>query len=222
MATWGLHMRIAEGLLEQDITLNHKEFIVGNIGPDCGMPNEDWSAFTPPTKISHFKNATTNEIDAQLFYETYIEKANPLEEGYAYLVGYYIHLLTDIKFTAYIQGKIDSDPLYAPLKEDDKFIWTIKKDWYDLDHLYFRDNQESVFYTVFQHVEMFPEYLAHYPQGATIRQIKHITNFYLKSGEDLDRVYQYLTMDEMNTFVKTSLNEFGDIIKTLTNKKTSA
>lgn len=33
-----------------------------------------------------------------------------------------------------IDNKMDKDENYVKLKTDKKFIWTIKKDWYDLDH----------------------------------------------------------------------------------------
>ena len=39
-------MRIAEHFMNINTNLNNKEFFVGNIGPDCGVPNEDWSQIT--------------------------------------------------------------------------------------------------------------------------------------------------------------------------------
>ena len=55
MASWMVHLRIADKLLDQIPGLSPTEFIVGNIAPDSGVPIADWSAFSPPTKISHFK-----------------------------------------------------------------------------------------------------------------------------------------------------------------------
>ena len=56
MASWMVHLRIADRLLDQFPDLSPIEFIVGNIAPDSGVPNEDWSAFSPPTSVSHFKS----------------------------------------------------------------------------------------------------------------------------------------------------------------------
>ena len=39
MATWGVHIRIAEDLLKMINSLDPTSFLVGNIGPDCGKPN---------------------------------------------------------------------------------------------------------------------------------------------------------------------------------------
>lgn len=41
MASWMVHLRIADLLLSQISGLCPTEFIVGNIAPDSGVPNED-------------------------------------------------------------------------------------------------------------------------------------------------------------------------------------
>ncbi|MFT9493878.1 hypothetical protein [Anaerosolibacter sp.] len=56
MATWGAHIRIAETILKIYIDLDEKSFLIGNVGPDCGEPNKDWSEFSPPKKVSHWTN----------------------------------------------------------------------------------------------------------------------------------------------------------------------
>ena len=53
MASWMVHLRIADKLLDKIPNLSPVEFIVGNIAPDSGVPNEDWSRFPPDTKTSH-------------------------------------------------------------------------------------------------------------------------------------------------------------------------
>ena len=54
MATWMVHLRIADGIMKEIPKLERQEFIMGNIAPDSGVPNEDWSVFTPNTNVSHF------------------------------------------------------------------------------------------------------------------------------------------------------------------------
>lgn len=204
MATWGLHIRIAERLLARISTLEKESFLIGNIGPDCGMPNSDWSAFDPPTEISHWKDQEKKIINPDLFLEKCFSRHKEGDEK-SFLLGYYAHLLTDIEFATMIKQKKSNDPLYQKLKEDKNFIWTIKRDWYDLDHLYFREHPDSIFFKVFQHVKEFPDYLHYYPKGAIIRQVKYITDFYLKSSDDLDREYQYLTAAEMDNFLDNAI-----------------
>jgi len=45
MATWIAHLRIAENILNKGYNFEPKAFVVGNIGPDSGVPNEDWSSW---------------------------------------------------------------------------------------------------------------------------------------------------------------------------------
>ena len=207
MATWGLHLRIAEALLERGYDLDEAMFAVGNIGPDCGMPNEDWSAFDPPTSVSHWKmeGDSKADIDADKFYRSHLAKELVDHKEKSFLVGYYVHLLTDIAFANYYRHRKKNDPLYAPLHSDPKFIWTIKEDWYDLDHLYFREHPKSLFYRVFQHVSEVDNYLDYYPEGAIIRQVRYITEFYQNPSDKLDREYIYLSMADMNQFVDKTL-----------------
>ena len=56
MASWMVHLRIADNLLSRMPHLSPIEFIMGNMAPDSGVPNADWSAFSPPTRISHFSS----------------------------------------------------------------------------------------------------------------------------------------------------------------------
>ena len=96
MATWMVHLRVAEQMLEVFPRLERQEFIVGNIAPDSGVPNEDWSVFTPDTNTSHFK--TDGEIDIPKFLNKYMtgEKwAAYGEKAKSFFLGYYVHLLTD-------------------------------------------------------------------------------------------------------------------------------
>jgi len=55
MASWIVHLRITDKLLDRLSDLSSAEFVIGNIAPDSGIPNEDWSAFTPSADISHLE-----------------------------------------------------------------------------------------------------------------------------------------------------------------------
>ena len=60
MASWMVHLRVADLLLSRLEGITETEFIVGNIAPDSGVPNENWTAYTPSTKLSHFKSYLEN------------------------------------------------------------------------------------------------------------------------------------------------------------------
>ncbi|MBU5427575.1 zinc dependent phospholipase C family protein [Tissierella pigra] len=218
MATWGAHIRIAEVILNQDSSLDEEYFLVGNVGPDCGEPNEDWSEFFPLKSVSHWISEE-NFIEAEKFYEKYLNKKIDDNKLYSFLLGYYVHLLTDIQWSNMINEKKKTDKEYKKLETDKKFIWTIKKDWYDLDHLYFRKNPNSIFHRIFKNIESFPDYLDYYPNGAIERQLKYISGFYTKYNGNPEREYIYLTEEEMNDFVNEKSNYIIELLKEKESRK---
>lgn len=204
MATWGVHIRIAERFANKYNQLDEAKFAAGNIGADCGQPNKDKSNFTPSIKISHWYDEN-NKINAVNFYNAHLDKGIEDREKWSFLVGYYIHLMTDIRWRQLIVDFKKTNSHYAKLNTDKKFIWTIKKDWYDLDHVYFSEHPECIFFTAFQHIRDFPDYLDYYPEGAIQKRITSITNFYNSTHDNLDREYVYLSMDDMNVFIEKTI-----------------
>jgi len=213
MATWGLHLRLAEAVLNRGYDLDEAMFAVGNIGPDCGVPNEDWSAFDPPSEVSHWKVSAKGGIESEKFYDAYLGRGIEDYGQKSFLIGYYVHLLTDIAFTKLYKEMKEKNPLYAPLQENPKFIWTIKEDWYDLDHVYFRDHPDSLFHRVFQHVTQVPNYLNYYPEGAILRQVKNITAYYKEPSDNLDRDYIYLSSEVMNQFIEDTVGGICEVLE---------
>lgn len=205
MATWIAHMRIAEYFMHRYEQLNNAEFLVGNIGPDCGVPNEDWSAFTPDKKVTHWMTGGGKDIDADDFWEKYLRSK---DGRYPFYLGYYFHLLTDIEWSKLYDRK-KLEPIYADgLNSDKGFIWTIKKDWYGQDHLYLQRNPDSVFFSVFAKIAEFPNvYFDFYPANAFIRQVKYITDFYLSADENPERDFPYLSKEEMDDFVEHTIGK---------------
>ena len=99
MASWIVHLRIAENLLGLFPDLDPARFAVGNIAPDSGIPDENWEKFTPDPAITHFgrySNARRELADLE-FYRRYLL---PLRGGsgldpVSFRLGYFSHLLTD-------------------------------------------------------------------------------------------------------------------------------
>ena len=98
MASWMVHLRITDKLIEKIPKLTPVEFVVGNIAPDSGVPNEDWSTFTPNTTISHFKTDGKN-AEPSAFARKYFtpeQRADYNEQQYSFYLGYLTHLITDV------------------------------------------------------------------------------------------------------------------------------
>ena len=106
MASWMVHLRVADRLLDRLEGIREKEFIMGNIAPDSGVPNADWTAYAPPTEVSHFKTYLGDravKIDVESYLQQYftVEKRKKYSpEQYSFYLGYLIHLLTDLEWIA--------------------------------------------------------------------------------------------------------------------------
>ena len=79
MASWMIHLRVADKLLDRIPDISPIEFIMGNMAPDSGVPNADWSTFTPDKNVSHFK-IDGNKMDPQAYVDRYFTPA--LRAGY--------------------------------------------------------------------------------------------------------------------------------------------
>lgn len=106
MALWVTHLMIADRVLERLWHLDARGFCVGSIAPDCNQENESWTEFTPPREVTHWMNGETkDEDDCDRFLNAYflkrIDKIASKEE-YAFLLGYYAHLITDAMYIEFL------------------------------------------------------------------------------------------------------------------------
>jgi len=204
MSTWITHMRVAAHFMRLHPGLNNREFLVGNIAPDGGVPNPDGSAFTPDKDITHFHTPGTIRYDTRRFAEKYLQER---DERRPFYLGYYFHLLTDRAFSRWYNRK-KQEPLYAEgLARDPKFIWEIKRDWYGQDHLYLQAHPEFVFYFMFAAIEDFPNiYFGFFPPEAFTRHVRRITQFYLNAEEDPNRAFPCLSKEEADWLVEDAIH----------------
>ena len=208
MASWMVHLRIADKLLSSNSFLKAKEFIVGNIAPDSGVPNEDWSKFSPPTKISHFKIPredgkliiSVNKYKEKYFTSDLLDTYTP--EQYSFYVGYLTHLLTDILWiervfnpTATKDPNYSADPSFAVSE------W--KKDWYDLDFLYLYEHPDFKAFATYLSAEGFENtFMEEFSIEAFDNRRAYICEFYSEDRKGLYREYPYLTATQMDDFVE--------------------
>jgi len=206
MASWMAHLRVADKLLDDIDNLSQTHFIVGNIAPDSGEPIDgNWNVFTPSTDISHWKIAGLPRSErAEKFKDKYLSADN---NDNAFYLGYYVHLLTD-----YIWAR----DIYLPQKEryakefeqDPNFIWQIKRDMYDLDHLYYKEHPDFRVFKIYSDISVFPNtYLDYFSEAAFEKKIVYIVNFYRNFNGELDRVYPYFTKADMDAFVEKAVCE---------------
>lgn len=222
MASWIAHLRITDKLLDQIPNLSLTEFVVGNIAPDSGVPNEDWSRFTPSGDVSHFK-ATDCDGLKDIHIEAFVEGFYSAEQRKKYSVrqksfylGYLCHLLTDrMWMEAIVRPSISRfRSLYD--KDQTEWIWTLKKDWYDLDFLYIRKNPGFRAFSIYTNAVGFRnEFMDFFGDDAFDKRREYITGFYGGERDGLEREYAYLTEDEMDRFVDESAAKIGRILASI-------
>ncbi len=234
MATWGAHFRIAEKLLKEYPNLSRGYFAIGNIAPDCGLPNKNWSSFTPPKASSHFavsKMSNFLEIDSDKFilndigfFSRYLKDINldSLQVYESFLLGYFTHLIADNLWNYYIMKPLKEKHL-KDFQRDQNFIWKVKSDWYDLDKIYITEKKDSLFWTDFLKAEYTEDFLDFLPREGILKQTEFIKEFYQISKEEYlsisKKEFVYLKKDEMDDFILDSTQVILKILRQIFNKK---
>lgn len=199
MGTWIAHMRIAEKLTNEQ--LDQEAFLVGNIGPDCGVPLPDGVSYDPPKTATHF-NDENGYMQPEIFYGKYLrpEIADLSSQKSSFFLGYYVHLLTDLAWIDLCKRK-EQTPEYREILEEPDYIQRVKRDWYGQDFLYLKSSPDNIFHKRFLRIKSFPDYLDFFPKDALTRQIHFIQRYYTEQDPETDRSFVYLTRDEMEHFV---------------------
>ena len=223
MATWITHLMIADGVLESIPNLDRHGFCVGNIAPDCNVENEDWSAFTPSREVTHWMQGERKKAsDCDAFCDEYISKRKDQiksAEEYAFLLGYYSHLITDAAFQAMIRDEDRVRAVWKRIKADEELrvagtgmdeTWdSVKRlipknerlrEIYAMEAEYLSNHSNSGYLTEILPLKSFPEYIDYLPQGCIVRKIN---------------VMRYLPILDktMNKFIAISKDEYADFVE---------
>ncbi len=226
MASWIVHLRVAEKLLAAWPGLDPAQFAVGNIAPDSGIPDEKWEHFTPSTEVTHFKGTGEGALcDDAAFYHRYLSQSartkavqpgveklpgppgnDPLR--HTFLLGYFCHLATDNQWWLTI-GEPTQKRWAAQFAQDKNFIWEVKDDWYGLDFRYVRAHPACLFWQVFLGCTYQADYLDFLPAEAVRQRVEYIRTFYQRDDDSiramLARPYIYLSEGEIDAFVERTV-----------------
>lgn len=231
MATWVSHMMIVDNLLKRKLELDKIGFCVGNIAPDCNVENEDWTEFTPPRKVTHWMTGRSKlTADYESFYDEYIrDKTFTSKEQYAFFMGYYAHLITDVLFQAMVRNKERVEKCFVRIKQRPELKEKIKgypenfdtlkqvfgkaRIFYDItvhEVNYLRKNPESSYNTVLRKINDFADYMDILPKGAIIRKIKIMA--YEPGDEHLDH-FVFFDEKEYEAFIKETSDFIYEMIQ---------
>jgi hypothetical protein len=209
MATWIVHLRIAENLLSIIEGLDESWFAIGSIAPDSGLPDEKWEKFLPPVGVTHFQvpnRGLSAAADLDFYRQFLQDKPWPGSNSaqFSFLLGYFFHLIADNLWGARI-GLVTKAKFEAEFAADPQFIWAVKKEWYGLDFIYVRDHPKALFWRTFLACAYSADFLNFLPPEAIQQRIDYIQEFYQRTDEDVQKAYArpyiYLTQRQADDFV---------------------
>lgn len=211
MGTWISHLRVAENLLPLFPDVDEVTFTFGNLSPDSGIPNEDWTVFDPPKEVTHFlrKGQEEHEIQDLVYYKQYLANIRPEDDikCYSFRLGYFFHLICDIMWAQRIGAATKQQ--FGDLFEKDKrkAVSLVKDDWYGLDQLYVRDHPEHIFWRVIMTNPYPASYLPFVNEKALHHQYDHIRKYYSEQQDNwyLSIPYHYLNENTMTRMVNDSI-----------------
>ena len=226
MATWVTHLMIADSVLKHFPSFDRRGVCVGNIAPDCNVENEDWSAFTPSREVTHWMQGERKKAsDCDAFYEQYIEKRrNRIQsaEEYAFLMGYYAHLITDAAFQKMIRDEDRVKAVWKRIKENEELLeqsagmeetWDNakklipKRVWvghiYSLEAEYLNAHPDSGYLTEILPLKEFPDYIDYLPEGAIVRKIG-VMGYLPKINENLGE-WIALSREEYEAYIQETI-----------------
>ena len=203
MATWIVHLRMADYFLEKYNFPYAYEFAAGNLGADCGYGKKDsFGEFTPPPQVTHWTpTGSKRDCEYKKFYKKYLEDKKKTKAFFFYL-GYYTHLLTDIMWSKMIC--IPTYEKYADeYKKDPEFLRVIKLDWNDRDFQYMENHPDFEPYKIIENGGGLADYMPYYEKNQLNTQINGIVNYYKTkvTERDINRKYEYLTDGDFDDFI---------------------
>lgn len=211
MASWMVHLRIADALLDKIADIDPTAFVIGNIAPDSGVPNSDWTSFSPPKTITHYQmtlaGQKTHKIDVDRFCAEYFSEQQRKaysKKAYSFFLGYYVHLLTDIAWAENIDRP--TRQRYADEAAENKaaFIERMKADWYDLDFRYLQEHPDFRAFGIYERaVDFRNDFMKEFSEDAFDNRRAYICGFYHSDEHGpLYREYPYLTPERADRFVQ--------------------
>ena len=206
--------------------LDRHGFCVGNIAPDCNVENEDWTAFTPSREVTHWMQSERKiASDCDAFCDEYIlKRKDKIEsaEEYAFLLGYYSHLITDAAFQAMIRDEDRVRSVWMRIKADEELSIAgvgIDETWdsvkrlipkkermreiYAMEAEYLSDHPNSGYLTEILPLKSFPDYIDYLPQGSIVRKIGVMG--YLPEPDKSINKFITMSRDEYANFVEDTI-----------------
>lgn len=223
MASWMIHLRVAQQLYRQLNMESKSEFVLGNIAPDSGVPAEDGNGYVPEKAVSHFYDWDSNGakyINEELFIRQYFSperRSACTREEHSFLLGYLTHLLTDKTWVReiVIPAKERQRELYRSNR--DLFWETVKQDWYDMDFMYLKANPLFEAFRIYREMKNIKNTaIDFFPETAFEERRQFVLDFYADGVANIVERDTYLSKEELDMFVISAANEIAAQIREFT------
>ncbi len=216
MASWMIHLRVAQAILDQHDDLQPIPFIMGNLAPDSGVPSSDGCSYIPDKHVSHF--SYTDElgkmhIHPETFAKQYFPSSATFGDADSFYLGYYAHLVTDRLWIDEIY------PLgikaFPELHSTDKpaFTATIKRDWYDMDYAFLKEHPLFPAWVTYSNAPPFPNrYVDFFSEDAFEARKEFILGFYDSGVAGYIERKTHLSAEALEAFVVATAGRVHDAI----------
>ena len=219
MASWIIHLRVAQAVFEKYPVLKNREFVVGNIAPDSGVPTPDGKEYIPSGELTHFRYVDENglkQFDERLYMNVYLtpEKVKSYAmDALSFHIAYAVHLTTDRMWEEHVQKK--AEKRFSTLLNEDReaFRTMIRHDWYDKDFLYLRNHPDFEAYRIFKDSSGFKNtYVEFYSEDAVESRKEYILSFYEEGVKNVKDREMYISDEELDDFVKMTAEEASRVV----------
>lgn len=235
MAEWVSHLIVADRVLEKLPQLSRHEFCVGNIAPDCNIPNEDWTDFTPSRAVTHWMQDNRKKAtDCVRFYDEYVIArldAIKTKEELSFLLGYYAHLITDAELQRIMRDdkrvaaawkRAKEIPELCERAEGLEETWDAfkklmpdredrMKDFFVIEREYLEKHPNSGYFTEISGLSEFPDYIDYLPQGAIPMKVKMM--YYMPTLEEGRYPFVGFSREEYEDFLECAVNNVINAIE---------
>lgn len=218
MATWVMHLRVAEKLRDcQAIAdlfenIDEKAYYVGSIAPDSGRMVGNFT-YIPPKDVSHWKREDVSYqqrfLDNREFYlKYYVNETDSFKKSL--FLGYYIHILTD---TIYVR-----DIIHPYMKKRGMEFWrasieNIRKGWYEIDFRFVERNPHYRPLELLKRVDPFEnEFIDYFAPTDIYNRVQSAISLYENSTTHDDCVFYTHTESDAEELIGKMVEEISKFI----------
>lgn len=200
MAAWITHLRVADLLIEKYKIPSERDFVIGSIAPDSGIPDPNSNGYIPPRRLLH----RTSEDGKTIFYgdfaREYIKK--DLDgDALSFFAGYYAHLATDDVWARRVYLPTRRKYIKQVEEYGNAFRARIKRSWENLDRLYLTKNEVKSLDILKNTDRVHSCHLGYITPEMLNKKLRDIPAFYDDLTIQFDEEYVFLTENELDGII---------------------